>query len=44
MFKEMKTWPWTDRAREIWWMTKFTAAGFVFVGILLLADWWARNA
>lgn len=44
MFKEMKSWPWTDRAREIWWMAKFMFWGILFVGLLLLADWWARNA
>lgn len=39
----MRNWNWTPRAKELWFMIKFTTYGFIFVGLLILADWWARN-
>lgn len=43
MFKELKTWPWTDKAREIWWMAKFTFYALLITGALVLADWVGRT-
>lgn len=43
MLKEMKTWPWTNRAREIWWMVKFTFYASLVMALLVLADWFGRT-